>query len=85
VAFFAAGWRLRSWAQVFLYAAGGALLREAFEFALHLAGEPGHANAFQDPFSDLAVSGAAIALAYVLVLALAMRSARDERRLVVDV
>jgi hypothetical protein len=81
VAFFAAGWRLRSWAAVLVYAAAGAMVREAFHYELALAGEPGHVDAFKDPFSDFAVNTLEIAVAYALVLGLAAWSGRQEGRL----
>jgi hypothetical protein len=83
VVFFAAGWRLRSWAEVVGYAGAGAIVREGFHYLLALAKEPGHVNAFQDPLSDFAVYAPAIALAYALVLSLAAWSGRGEGRLAV--
>ncbi len=81
VAFFAAGWRLRSWAAVVAYAAVGAMVREVFHYGLARAGEPGHIDAFKDPFSDFAVNTIEIAIAYALVLGLAAWSGRHEGRL----
>jgi len=82
VACFAAGWRLRTWAAVILYAVSGAVTREGFDFVLRIAGEPGHTNALRDPFSDFAVNGPAIAVAYAFVLGLAAWSGSGEQRLV---
>lgn len=81
VVFFAAGWRLRSWSAVAAYAVAGAFLREGFHYLLTLAGEPGHVDAFRDPFSDFAVNTLEITIAYALVLGLAAWSGRGERRL----
>lgn len=81
VAFFAAGWRLRSWSAVAAYAIAGAVARELFHYLLSLAGEPGHINAFVDPFSDFAVNTLEITIAYALVLGLAAWSGSGERRL----
>jgi hypothetical protein len=81
VVFFAAGWRLRSWSAVVAYAAAGAVTREGFHYLLALAGEPGHIDAFKDPFSDFAVNTVEIAVAYAFVLGLAAWSGRGERRL----
>lgn len=81
VAFFAAGWRLRSWAAVVVYAAVGAMAREAFHYWLARVAEPGHVDAFKDPLSDFAVSTLEIAVAYALVLGLAAWSGRGEARL----
>jgi cell division protein FtsW (lipid II flippase) len=80
--FFAAGWRLRSWSAVGVYAVAGAMLREGFDYLLARAAEPGHIDAFLDPFSDFAVNGPAIAIAYAIVLGLAAWSGRHEGRLV---
>ncbi len=81
VAFFVIGWRLRSWTAVLAYAAAGAMVREGFHYLLALAGEPGHANALKDPFSDIALNTAEIAIAYAFVLGLAAWSGRSEGRL----
>ncbi len=81
VAFFAAGWRLRSWSAVAAYAVTGAMAREGFNYLLKLAEEPGHIDAFKDPFSDFALNTLEITVAYALVLGLAAWSGRGERRL----
>ncbi len=81
VAFFAAGWRLRSWVVVAAYAAIGATVREGIQYLLSRAGEPGYGSSFVDPFSDFAVHWPPIALAYACVLGLAAWSGRQEGRL----
>lgn len=81
VVFFAAGWRLRSWGAVGAYALLGAAAREYFHYQLARLGEPGHATAFGDPFSDFAVHWPAVTIAYVLVLGLAAWSGQHERQL----
>jgi hypothetical protein len=80
--FFAAGWRLRSWAAVTVYAGSGATLREAFDYVLVRLGEPGHLSTHKDPYSDLAVNWPAVLIAYAVVLGLAAWSGRHERTLV---
>lgn len=81
VAFFAAGWRLRSWGAVIAYASAGGTLREGFNYLLAHAGEPGHLDTFVDPFSDFAVHWPPIVLAYACVLGLAAWSGSREGRL----
>jgi hypothetical protein len=80
--FFAAGWRLRSWSAVLVYAGAGATLRQAFDYLLVRFGEPGHVTLVRDPYSDLVVRWPAIVVAYVLVLGLAFWSKRHEGSLV---
>ncbi len=80
--FFAAGWRLRSWSAVAVYAGAGATLREAFDYLLLRFGEPGHVAATTDPYGDLAVKWPAIVVAYGVVLGFAAWSRRQERSLV---
>ena len=81
VAFFAAGWHLRSWGAVVVYAVSGATLREGFHRLLARAGEPGYVETFVDPFSDFAVHWMPIAIAYACVLGLAAWSGSREGRL----
>lgn len=84
VVLFAAGWRLRSWSAVAAYAIAGSTVREGFHYLLSRAGEPGYVSTFVDPFSDFAVHGPAIAIAYACVLGLAAWSGRREGRLLAD-
>jgi len=81
VVFFAAGYRLRTWLAVLMYAGVGGLLRGGFQLALALAREPGHLDALQRPVSEFALTTPAVALGYLVVLGLAAWSGEDERRL----
>ena len=81
VVFFAAGYRLRTWLAVAMYAGVGGLLRGGFQLLLAILGEPGHTEALQRPFSEYALTTPAVTIGYLLVLGLAAWSGEDERRL----
>jgi hypothetical protein len=72
---FVAGWRLRGWRTVVLYAVCAGAVRELFGRWLTLLGEPGHVERFRSPGSDLAVPITVIV--YSLVFAFAAESARE--------
>jgi hypothetical protein len=80
VVFFAAGYRLRTWLAVLMYAAVGGVLRSGFQLALALAGEPGHTDALHT-VSEFALATPAVTVGYLVVLGLAAWSGEDERRL----
>lgn len=81
VVFFAAGYRLRTWLSVAMYAGVGAMIRSAFISVLERMGEPGHVGPAHEGLSELAATAPAVAFGYLLVLALAAWSGEDERRL----
>lgn len=78
---FAAGWRLRSRASVVMYAGTAAVVREAFQLALHGLGEPGHVGTGLTP-TEIAIATPIVAAAYLVVLGLASTSAQEEDRVV---
>jgi hypothetical protein len=84
VVFFAAGYRLRSWVALVMYAGVGAAVRGTFHLALQLAHEPGHSSAVNDGLSEFAMTAPLIAVGYLLVLGVAAWSGEDERRLAGD-
>jgi hypothetical protein len=81
VVFFVAGYRLRTWATLVMYAGVGGLLRGVFHLALELAREPGHVGGVHERFSEFAMRAPLVALGYLVVLAVAATSGEDERRL----
>ncbi len=83
VVFFAAGYRLRTWVALVMYAGVGGILRSAFHWLLQVAHEPGHV-ATSERISEFAMTTPIIAIGYLLVLAVAAWSGEDERRLAGD-
>ncbi len=83
VVFFAAGYRLRSWVTLAMYAGVGGVVRSAFHWLLQLVHEPGHVAA-SERISEFAMTTPIIAIGYLLVLAVAAWSGEDERRLAGD-
>ncbi len=81
---FVAGYRLRTWAALVMYAGVGGLLRGGFHLALELAREPGHYDGVHERFSEFAVRAPLVAIGYLVVLAVAASSGDDERRLAGD-
>jgi hypothetical protein len=81
VVFFAAGYRLRTWAALVMYAGVGGVVRSAFHLLLQLAHEPGHVDAVHESFSEFAMTLPFVAVGYLLVLGVAAWSGEDERRL----
>ena len=81
---FAAGYRLRTWAAVVMYAGVGGVVRSVFHLALELAREPGHVGGVHEAFSEFAVRAPLVAIGYLVVLAVAASSGEDERRLAGD-
>lgn len=81
IVFFVAGYRLRTWLAVAMYAGVGGLLRGGFQLLLAVLREPGHVDALQQPFSEFALTTPAVTIGYLLVLGLAAWSGEDERRL----
>jgi hypothetical protein len=84
VLFFAAGYRLRTWLAVVMYAGVGGVVRSGFHALLQLAGEPGHVDPLHGPLSELATMTPFVAVGYLLALAFAAWSGEDERRLAGD-
>jgi len=84
VVFFAAGYRLRSWGTLVMYAGVGGVVRSAFHLGLQLANEPGHFSMVHEGFSEFAMTTPVIAIGYLLALAVAAWSGEDERRLAGD-
>lgn len=84
VLFFAAGYRLRTWLALVMYAGVGGLVRSVFHALLQLAGEPGHTAALHGALSELATMTPLVAVGYLLALAFAAWSGEDERRLAGD-
>ncbi len=84
VVFFVAGYRVRTWVALVMYAGVGGLVRSAFHLALQLAREPGHVDGVHDRLSEFAMRTPVIALCYLVVLAVAASSGEDERRLAGD-
>lgn len=80
VACFVAGWHLRSWALVGVYAVLATLLRERFYQLLHALGEPGH-EAVTAPRAEFALAAPLVAVAYVIVLVVASLSSREDAEL----
>ncbi len=80
VACFVAGWRLRSWALVAVYAALATLLRGSFHLLLSAFGEPGSGSPGASP-GEFTLAAPMVALAYVVILAVASLSGRDEAQL----
>lgn len=78
VACFIVGWRLSSWWQVVIYSVTAAAARQAFELALHLAGDATHAI---DGPRHAFVTTFVVALVYALLVGLASASGRQERQL----
>ncbi len=83
VVFFAAGYRLRTWLTLAMYAGVGGIVRSGFHWLLQLAHEPGHVAA-NDRMSEFAMTTPIVAIGYLLVLAVAAWSGEDERRLAGD-
>jgi hypothetical protein len=83
VVFFAAGYRLRTFVALAMYAGTGAIVRTGFHFLLQALHEPGHAAA-ADRLSEFAMSTPIVSIGYLLVLAVAAWSGEDERRLAGD-
>ncbi len=83
VVFFAAGYRLRSWLALAMYAGVGGIVRSGFHWLLQVAHEPGHA-AVTESISEFAMTTPFVAFGYLLVLAVAAWSGEDERRLAGD-
>ncbi len=77
VACFAAGWRLRSWKLVAIYAALATLVREGFFFLLHALSEPGHEVTLATR-PDVALTPPIVAVAYLVVIAVASMSGRED-------
>ncbi len=84
VVFFAAGYRLRTWSSLVMYAGVGGLLRGVFHAALEFAHEPGHVGSAHDRLTEFAMRTPVIAIGYLVVLAVAATSGEDERRLAGD-
>jgi hypothetical protein len=76
---FVAGWNLRSWALVGVYAVLATLLRERFYLLLHAFGEPGHGAV--TPRAEFELAAPVVAVAYVVVLAVASLSSREDAEL----
>lgn len=81
---FVAGYRLRTWAAVVMYAGVGGLVRGGFHLALELFHEPGHLGGVHERFSEFALRAPLVAIGYLVVLAVAAWSGEDERRLAGD-
>jgi hypothetical protein len=81
VVYFVAGYRLKTWTTVIVYAAVGGVVRSAFQALLRVAGEPGHVGPMPEGFSEFALTTPFVAVGYMLVLGLAAWSGEDERRL----
>ncbi len=84
VVFFAAGYRLRSWVVLAMYAGVGGVVRSGFHYLLELAHEPGHVAVAHERMSEFAMTTPVVAIGYLLVLAVAAWSGEDERRLAGD-
>ena len=80
VACFVAGWYLRSWALVAVYAVLATLLRERFYLLLHALCEPGHESATA-PRAEFALAAPLVAIAYLVVLVVASLSSREDAEL----
>lgn len=78
---FLAGWRLRSWTGVVMYAGIGALVRDVVHLGLWAASEPGHPLLTTQPPGRLALAMGAVALSYLVAFGLASHSAREDERL----
>lgn len=78
---FIAGWRLRSFGLVAIYAAAAAVIREAMQLGWYVLREPGHETAFVVPSHELAVRTPLVVAVYLLVIAVASSSGREERAL----
>jgi hypothetical protein len=83
VVFFAAGYRLRTWLALAMYAGVGGIVRSGFHYLLQAAHEPGHVST-ADRMSEFAMTTPIVAVGYLLVLAVAAWSGEDERRLAGD-
>ena len=81
VACFVAGWHLRSWALVGVYAVLATVLRERFYLLLHALGEPGHEAVSGVPRAEFALAAPIVAVAYVIVLVVASLSSREDAEL----
>jgi hypothetical protein len=77
VACFAAGWQLRSWRLVAVYAVLATVLREVFQAALRIVGEAGHDPGFSARIEP-GVAMPLIAGVYVVILAVASVSGRGD-------
>ncbi len=77
---FVAGWQLRSWTLVGVYAVIATVLRERFYMLLHALGEPGH-QAAAAPRAEFTLAAPLVALAYVIVLVVASLSSREDAEL----
>jgi hypothetical protein len=78
IACFLAGWRVRSWPAVVMYAGIAALVRDIFYVMLTVAGEPGHD--LPQTFGQSVLSMAGVALWYLLAFGLASASWREDAR-----
>ncbi len=83
VVFFAAGYRLRTWVALAMYAGVGGIVRSGFHYLLQAVHEPGHVAA-SDAISEFAMTTPIGAVGYLLVLAVAAWSGEDARRLAGD-
>ncbi len=83
VVFFAAGYRLRTWLTLVMYAGVGGIVRSGFHWLLQVVHEPGHV-AVNESISEFAMTTPIVAIGYLLVLAVAAWSGEDERRLAGD-
>jgi hypothetical protein len=77
VACFAAGWHLRSWRLVAVYAVLATVLREVFQAVLRIVGEAGHDPVFSARIEP-GVAMPLIAGVYVVILAVASVSGRGD-------
>ncbi len=84
VVFFAAGYRLRTWLALVMYAGVGGIVRSAFHWLLQAVHEPGHVAMSHESISEFAMTTPLVAVGYLLVLAVAAWSGEDERRLAGD-
>jgi hypothetical protein len=80
IACFIAGWQLRSWTLVGVYAVLATILRERFYLLLHLLGEPGH-QAASAPRAEFTLAAPIVAVAYGIVLVVASLSSREDAEL----
>lgn len=80
IACFAAGWRLRTWKLVAIYAALATLVRQGFFFLLHVFNEPGHETGLESR-PDVALTLPIVALAYLAIIAVASLSGREDAQL----
>jgi hypothetical protein len=77
---FVAGWNLRSWTLIGVYALLATLLRDRLFLLLSALGEPGHVAA-TSPRAEFGPAAPLVALTYVVVLVVASLSSREDAAL----